>query len=142
MMVADNYDENILYLARMAPTRYYASMEHWGISNAPSRFGVVTFTAWKGNDTTDILRHDQRMNISLQLRTSVPIPKVAMRLSSGTNQPFQCVVVHGDGWLAAWHEQNETAWVALNGSTGSSFELYVVAQSDPCRHTLIGGLAS
>lgn len=128
-MASDNYDESILYLARMAPTRYYTSSEHWGISNAPTRFGRVNFTAW--SDNANGRGHSFQANVSLRLRSSVPIPTVAMRLSSGiTGQLFHCVRVQGDGWLAAWHQQNETAWVALNGS--NLFELQLMAQLDPC----------
>ena len=136
-MASDNYDESILYLARMAPTRYYTSSEHWGISNAPTRFGRVSFTAWKAlSNDTNSRGHSLVANVSLQLRASVPIPTVAMRLSSGLSyQPFQCVRIEGDGRLAAWHEQNETAWVTLNGS--DLFELQLVAQLDPCGHTMI-----
>ena len=47
MLVSENYDEDIIYLARMAPTRWFRGSEAFGITEAPTRFGRVDFTMCK-----------------------------------------------------------------------------------------------
>ena len=109
MLVSENYDEDIIYLARMAPTRWFRGSEAFGITEAPTRFGRVNFTMSK----TTTGQAGLAGNASLRLRPGMTSPTIALRLSSGVaGQAFKCVRVDGGGKLLAWHAQNETAWVA------------------------------
>ena len=92
MLVSENYDEDIIYLARMAPTRWFRGSEAFGITEAPTRFGRVNFTMSK----TTAGQAGLAGNASLRLRPGMASPTIALRLSSGvTGQAFKCVRVDG-----------------------------------------------
>ena len=123
MFVSEDLDQDFVYLARVAPTRWYQQRESFGITEAPTRFGQVNFTIQPQLGDRDALE----ASVSLRPRAGVPRPTIAVRLSSGVaGRPFPCVSVTGAGAkLVAWHPTNETVWVR---STGEDFQL-----SAPCK---------
>jgi len=44
MLVQESFDEKLVYIARAVPKRWFASGETFGIADAPTRFGVVTYS--------------------------------------------------------------------------------------------------
>jgi len=44
MLVQEDPDEDLVYLARGAPRRWYQQNEPFGISLAPTRFGLVSYS--------------------------------------------------------------------------------------------------
>merc|ERR1712137_504450 len=43
ILVQENRDQPVLHLARGAPKRWYTQPERFGLSDAPTRFGVVSY---------------------------------------------------------------------------------------------------
>lgn len=126
MFLSENADQDIVYVARGAPGRWYAQPEAFGISDAPTRFGTVSYSVQpkqpKGGGLSGW--------VELQARDGAPKPVIAVRLSSGVaGSPFACVHVGGSGaTLIAWHAANETVVIQLGVAGHANF-------SAPCSPT-------
>jgi len=115
MLVQDDPDENVVYLARGAPRRWYQQDQPFGISDAPTRFGLVSYSL-KARPGPQIFG-------SVQLRPNPgTIPsklnfQVAVHVRSpDSNLVLKDVKVSG-ATLITLHTNNETVVF----SSGSSF---------------------
>ena len=61
MLVSESADEDIVYLARGAPRRWYKQPQPFGISQAPTRFGQVTYTMQVHEKSPNHNRQRQRL---------------------------------------------------------------------------------
>jgi hypothetical protein len=148
LLVSENADEDILYLARGAPRRWYQQPQAFGIVAGPTRFGRVNYTIAQHHQTTqsatrnvfdpaarggDSIRDDQQGDVglsgsvSLQLREGAPVPLVAihLRAADGAKPLGGKLSITSDGAgtaLVAWHAANETALIRLGkGETAFNF---------------------
>lgn len=118
MFLSENADEDIIYIARGAPRRWYVQPEAFGISDAPTRFGRVSYNIQQKQPKGGLSG-----SIVLQARDGAPQPVIAVRLSTGvTGSLFACVHVAGSGaTLIAWHRANETAVIRLGAAGLANF---------------------
>ena len=114
MLVSAHQDDDVLFVARGAPRRWWQQPQPFGIDRAPTRFGQVSFTmAAPSRSAGDALVSG---SVALRpLRTAGRLPIVAVHIRSpSARAPIARVTVVGAGAsLLAWHPGNETAWFAL-----------------------------
>ena len=135
MLLSENADEDILYLARGAPRRWYQQPQAFGIVAGPTRFGRVNYTITPRHQNTTRTAVDTTGGlsgtVSLQLRAGAPVPLVAIHLRAADGaQPLSGKVSITGGGAAgttgtavvAWHAGNETAVIRLGrGETAFDF---------------------
>ena len=111
MFLSQNADQDVVYVARGSPRRWYAQPEAFGISDAPTRLGRVSYSIRPAQPKGGGLSG----SVELQARAGTPKPVIAVRLSSGqAGSSFACVQVEGSGaTLIAWHAANETTVIRL-----------------------------
>ena len=130
MFLSQNADQDVVYVARGSPRRWYAQPEAFGISDAPTRgsrwyaqpeaFGISDAPTRLGRVSYSIRPAQPKGgglsgSVELQARAGTPKPVIAVRLSSGqAGSSFACVQVEGSGaTLIAWHAANETTVIRL-----------------------------
>ena len=106
MFLSQNADQDVVYVARGSPRRWYAQPEAFG-----TRFGRVSYSIRPAQPKGGGLSG----SVELQARAGTPKPVIAVRLSSGqAGSSFACVQVEGSGaTLIAWHAANETTVIRL-----------------------------
>lgn len=112
MLVSDDRDRSVVYIARGAPRRWYKqTAEPFGIEDAPTRFGTITYTMQVQSDGT------VRGSVALALRQGVAkdeMPVVAIKIRAAEKEkPLQGQLqFDGNGAeMIEWHATNETAVV-------------------------------
>ena len=122
MLLSDNRDDPVIYLARGAPRRWYGARgEAFGIESGPTRFGQVTYSiraAAGGGGVVGSVTLVLRAGVA---KSALPLPLVAVKIrAADSKSPLRgSVVLEGDGVeLVAWHAGNETAVVRLGPEAG------------------------
>ena len=128
MLVADSADEDMIFIARGAPRRWYAgpAAEPFGISNAPTRFGTITFAmqaaaAQKRVSGTVTLAVYQRSTLPAAAGVT-PALSIKIRAPQQQRAAVQACTVTTNSSSAvfvAWHPQNETAVFRLAGGSAA-----------------------
>jgi len=116
MMVQDDPDQPVIYLARGAPRRWYQQDEPFGISGAPTRFGSVSYSlkALSG----------PQISGSVSMKSVKGSPKLQFQVAVHIRSPDEKLVlknvkVSGGATLVAMYANNETAVFSI--SSGSKF---------------------
>ena len=122
MLLDHDDDENVVFVARGAPRRWFQLSEEFGISNAPTRFAVVTFRM-------QALPAENRVEGAVSLASlpgpsdvqrQIPIVAVHIRMpfpdTDSTSTPHIEISPKGAAKLTAWFSQNETAWFEIPSS--------------------------
>eukprot|EP01052_Picozoa_sp_SAG31_P018204 SAG31_NODE_1280_length_9033_cov_11.049810_3_plen_537_part_00 len=123
MLLFDDPDIDKIYIARGAPRRWFAqTAERFGIADAPTRFGRVTFEMQPHNDGS------VRGSVRLQQvgKANVAVPLIAIKIRSAeASKPIAGNVTFEGGdkgvELVAWHAQNETAVIRLGAALAFNF---------------------
>ena len=121
MLVSESADEDIAYLARGAPRRWYKQPQPFGISQAPTRFGQVTYTMQVQPGGS--VRGSVRLLVWAGAAKSSP-PLVTVKIRSvDANKPLLGKVMLQDTSteLVAWHAKNETAVIKLGPAMAFNF---------------------
>ena len=122
MLVSESPDTEVVFVARGAPRRWYAqTAEPFGISQAPTRFGKLTYTmqAQLGGTVEGSVQLEARPGVAIKLPLLVT---VKIRSADAGTPLLGKVTVHGEGAaLVAWHANNESAVVRLGPSLGFNF---------------------
>lgn len=112
MLVSDDRDHSVVYIAKGAPRRWYnQTAEPFGIEDAPTRFGTITYMMQVQSDGS------VRGSVALAVRQGVAkadVPVVAIKIRAADKEkPLQGhVTIDGNGAeMIAWHATNETAVV-------------------------------
>eukprot|EP00035_Acanthoeca_spectabilis_P010917 m.192725 g.192725 ORF g.192725 m.192725 type:complete len:616 (-) comp15172_c0_seq3:126-1973(-) len=113
MLVVEDVLDDVLYVARGAPRRWYSAIDSFGITAAPTRFGSCTFQI---NPSPTALAGSFKL-----LRNAVSSSNnitVAVRLrSNDAITPFRCArVTAGGATLVNWFSGNETAVFSIGGT--------------------------
>jgi hypothetical protein len=90
MLVFEQPDEPILWLGRAAPRVWMESGKHFGVSGAPTSFGIV------GYQVTSDLAHDK-----VAATVEMPADKaviVKLRLRTPGRRTIHSVTVNGSNW--------------------------------------------
>jgi hypothetical protein len=120
MLVSESADEDIAYLARGAPRRWYKQPQPFGISQAPTRFGKVTYTMQVQPDGS--VRGFVRLVRAGMAKSSPPLVTVKIRSADASKPLLGKVTLQGTGTeLVAWHAKNETAVIKLGWSMAFNF---------------------
>merc|ERR1719150_781118 len=107
MLVQDDPEGNFIYLARGAPRRWYQQKEPFGISDAPTRFGLVSYS----------MRYitGSQINGLVQLKPNpgTPPPKRHFEIAVHVRSPnpkliLSNVKVSSGATLVTMHKNNET----------------------------------
>ena len=114
MLVSAQQDDDVLFVARGAPRRWWQQPQPFGIDRAPTRFGQVSFTMVAPSRSAGGALISGSVALR-PLRTAGRLPIVAVHIRSpSARAPIARVDVVGVGAsLLAWHPGNETAWFAL-----------------------------
>ena len=121
MLVSEDIDAPVVHVARGAPRRwYFEQSEAFGITDAPTRFGKVTYSMNSeaaGHGDGDGGGSVVRGFVRLEERAGVVKGPVFMTIklrAADAASPLQGVVdLVGDGvQLVAWHAGNETAVIS------------------------------
>ena len=122
MLVSEGADAAMVYVARGAPRRWYQpGGSPWGIENAPTRFGRVTFALSHGERGTVVdgsFSLDRRGGVDA---ATMATPLVSIHLRSpqpGSPPPPPKVTIPPpqSANLVGWHANNETAVFKLLGT--------------------------
>ena len=121
MILSESADEDIAYLARGAPRRWYKQTQPFGISQAPTRFGQITYTMQVQPDGSvrGSVRLLARPGVA---KSSPPLVTVKIRSADASKPLLGTVTLEGTGTeLVAWHAKNETAVIKLGSAMAFNF---------------------
>ena len=126
MLVSEDADAAMVYVARGAPRRWYQpSGSPWGIENAPTRFGRVTFALSPGErGIVGSFSLDRRGGVDA---AAMATPQVSIHLRSpqpgrAPPAPRMIITPTQSAKLVGWHANNETAVFELLG-TATTFNV-------------------
>jgi len=105
MLLQENLDEDVLYIARGAPERWYESGEQFGIDSAPTRFGRVSF-----NMTGSASETSGSVVLSANPGSEIRRVRLSIRVRAGAPNTLIGVTVEG-GVLVSLHPENNTAFI-------------------------------
>ena len=125
MLVSESPDTGVVFVARGAPRRWYAqTSESFGITQAPTRFGEITFTMQANADGS------VHGSVQLAARQGVaagsllaPLVAVKIRAADASKPLLGTVTLDkaAGAQLVAWHAGNETALIKLGPSMAFNF---------------------
>ena len=118
MLLSESKDGAVVYVARGAPRRWYASGgELFGIAGGPTRFGKVHYAMRvAGGAVAGSVRLEPRPG------GVAAVPLVAVKLrAEARGRPLSGAVVLEGGRVVAWHAANETAVVELGAGLAFNF---------------------
>jgi hypothetical protein len=131
MLLSESPDTDIVFVARGAPRRWYAqTAEAFGISQAPTRFGKLTYSMQaqpggtvQGSVQLEVRRQQQQQQEVEEEEGGVadvvspPLLVTVKIRSAEAGKPLLGTVTvqshDGEAALVAWHAHNETAVVSL-----------------------------
>jgi hypothetical protein len=95
MLVCEEWDTEVLWLNKMAPSSWFLSPDGLEVKDAPTRWGKITYTVKPSEDGA-------RISVSLKLsdrpgRQNVK-PTVKLRLPLGPNRNIDSVELNGKPW--------------------------------------------
>ena len=147
-------DQDLIYIARGAPRRWYTGVDRWGIANAPTRLGHVSFTLQasfgigKHRDISSKefarVSEDTGSRAASQVagmvtvsslpnaKSASPPPLIAVHLrtaraeSKGRMQPRVTVTPPTAAKVLVWHASNETVVFQPQGNNDVDFNFTAV----------------
>ena len=146
MLAMDNPDEDMVYLARGAPRRWYAAGgEPFGIKRAPTRFGLLSYTiqgppadptscqqcedAMALNGSITFAPHAYMTSSSPPSPAAAP-PLISVKLRAPSRSPARCQVtvnsLRSSVTFLTWHAGNETAVFQLSSNAATTFSFKAV----------------
>ena len=119
MLVSEDRDSSVVYVARGAPRRWYSqTAEPFGIASAPTRFGVVTYEIQAQDDGS--VRGFVALAIRVGEAKAATPPLIAVKIrAADKGKPLSGhLILQGEGVaMVAWHAENETAVVQFGSAT-------------------------
>ena len=120
MLVSEDRDSAVVHIARGAPRRWYSqTAEPFGIEDAPTRFGKVTY------ELQALSNGSVRGSIAVVLNEGAEVPMVAVKIRAPDKaKPLRGHLVFdddGDSTVTAWHAANETALIRFGQKTTFNF---------------------
>merc|ERR1712178_169273 len=116
MLVQEDFDSDIVFLARGAPTSWYQQEEQFGIAAAPTRFGIVSYTIRPSQ-----LSATGSVTLNPHPNAALKSAEYHIRIPSGHARSFKQVEVQGAKLLSYCKEKE----MAIFQPTGLNFSFTV-----------------
>ena len=142
MLVQAHDDQDLIYIARGAPRRWYTGADRWGITHAPTRLGFVSFTLQASfgiGNNRDISPKEFSQVLGTvtvsslpKAKSASPPPLIAVHLRTakegavGKAQPRITVEPPSAARVLVWHAANETVVFQPQINTGVNFNFTAV----------------
>merc|ERR1712048_243675 len=107
-LVDDSPSTADLFIARGAPRRWYQQYEPFGISGAPTRFGIVTYSMQRTGATQLVGAVNVRKHATMRASKHADL-RFAVHICSPKGSLDAPSIAVEQGVLEAWHAENETA---------------------------------
>jgi len=103
MLVQEDFDEDLVFIARAAPTSWFQASEPFGLKNAPTRFGRVSFSIQASASVVS-------GTVALEAHPSTAMKDALykVRIPSGQGRTFSKINVQG-AELVSYSETKQTA---------------------------------
>merc|ERR1711884_251998 len=118
LLVQEDRDLPLVRIAGGAPARWYAGKQPFGISNAPTRFGLVSYSL-KPTASGDIQGWVSLQQLPRSTKTNTDMLFHVRLLAATSDGILSKVIVQGKASLVALHADNNTAVISPDSSTSS-----------------------
>merc|ERR1712113_813944 len=119
MLVQEDRDVAQVHLARGAPKRWYSQAERFGIAEAPTRMGLVSFSLSVSGERVQgsvAMKPHPNSGVRLAVRCSVRLISPQWQNGSVLNR---VQITSGDAAVLTLHRENSTAVFELKNSASS-----------------------
>lgn len=119
MLVQEHRDLPFLHLARGAPRRWYSQREPFGITDAPTRFGLVSYSLLATeNEVHGFVSAESKANRAIAQQVSYTVRLISPQWKRGDTLS-RVDITAGGALLLAIHRENSTAVFGLQKHVSS-----------------------